>query len=80
MTNLPDADRGTLFDLPFETAQERITRLRASASTGAGSRTVAVAADRPPLRRWRSALGNRLIEVGSALAGDDPVRRRVARG
>lgn len=79
MTNLPNSDRGTLFDLPYETARERISTLRASVAPATASRPASAAADWPPLRRLRSAIGNRLIEVGSALLADDPARRSATR-
>lgn len=79
MANLPNPDRGTLFDLPFETARERIADLHASASPGAESHPTALASDQPPLRRLRSAVGSRLIEVGSALVADDPARPSASR-
>lgn len=78
MTNHPTTDRGTLFDLPFETARERIVDLQASAAL-AGPRSPAVVSGQLPLRRLRSALGSRLIEVGSALVADDPARQPATR-
>lgn len=79
MTNLPSSDRGTLFDLPFETARERITLLRASRSPVTMARPTATASDQPPLRRLRSALGSRLIEVGRALLAEDGAPRSATR-
>jgi len=79
MTNSPNPDRGTVFDLSFETARDRITSLRASAPLVTMSRPAATASTLPPLRRWRSALGSRLIEVGSALVADESARRSLTR-
>lgn len=79
MKNPPTTDRGTLFDLPFETARERISGLQASASPGAGSHATTLVSGRPPMRRLRTAVGSRLIEVGRILVADDPARRSVSR-
>lgn len=79
MTKLPPPDRGTLFDLPFETARERITRLHASVSPVTVTRPTATASDQPPLRRLRSAVGSRLIEVGRALLAEDAAPRSPTR-
>lgn len=79
MTNPSNDQRGTIFDLPFETARERIASLRSTASSGSGSRPDTARSAQPVARRLRSALGSRLIEVGSALVADDPTRRSATR-
>jgi len=79
MTNSSNPDRGTVFDLPFQTARDRITSPRASASPVTASRPAAAASALPPRRRWRSALESRIIEVASALMADEPARRSVTR-
>lgn len=78
MTKLPPPHRGTLFDLPFETARERITRLHASVSPVTVTRPTATP-PQPPLRRLRSAVGSRLIEVGRALLAEDAAPRSATR-
>lgn len=79
MTTLSKPDRGTLFDLPFETARARISSLQASAAPVIPTRAGAPTAGRVPLRRLRSALGTRLVDVGRALLAEDGTGQVITR-
>lgn len=59
------------FDLPLAVAEDRMADLRASARPGTTSTSVT-----GRLAQARTALGHRLIAIGSALAVDEAGERR----
>ena len=71
-------DPGSIQDLTFELAQDRIAGLRASApAQGAAehSRIGAAETSRGIVARSRDALGRRLIALGGSLVADESLRR-----
>jgi hypothetical protein len=69
---------GSIQDMPFAMAQERIADLRASAFTLDHAATADQAVALPGfVARSRDAVGRRLIALGGSLVADEALRRRA---
>lgn len=70
-------DPGSVQDIPFLFAQDRIADLRASNSRPDQEPAQRAAASPGVVARTRDALGRRLITLGGSLVADEALRRRA---